>query len=90
MASGVPVVASDVAGIPSLVRDGESGFLVPVGNVEMLEARLRRLLSDRDLRKRMGARGYEIAHSEFNETLYVEKFARMVADAIQGSERASP
>jgi glycosyltransferase involved in cell wall biosynthesis len=87
MAAGVPVVASDVSGIPTLVRDGESGFLVPVENVEMLEARLRQLLSDRGLRKRMGARGYEIAHSEFNETLYVEKFARMVADAVQGSER---
>jgi glycosyltransferase involved in cell wall biosynthesis len=84
MASGLPVVASDVGGIPTLVRDGENGFLVPVGDIPALEARLRQLLSDKGLRERMGARSYEIAHSEFSEKAYVDQFTRMVTEVVNG------
>jgi glycosyltransferase involved in cell wall biosynthesis len=61
MASGLPVVATDIAGIPEQVEDGESGYLVPVGDPNALADRLSRLLSERDRRERMGARGQERA-----------------------------
>lgn len=54
MAAGVPVIGSNVGGIPSLVRDGENGFLFLNGDVDALERRLRQLLSDPDLREKMG------------------------------------
>ena len=82
MAAGIPVVGSDVGGIPYLVRDGETGFVVPVGDGAALEARLRQLLSDAESRKRMGARGYELAHREFSEKAYVEQFRRMVVETV--------
>ena len=85
MAAGVPVVASDVDGIPSLVRDGENGFLVPVNDVDALSGRLRQLLSDSTLREKMGATGYEMAHTEFSESSYVEQFAKMVHATIDGN-----
>ena len=54
MASGVPVVAFDVAGVRELVRHEEDGLLVPVGDVEGLAQALGRVWSDATLRDRMG------------------------------------
>jgi glycosyltransferase involved in cell wall biosynthesis len=58
MASGVPVVASDVGSLREIVTDGETGFLFPPGDGRALAERIRALLSDEALRKRMslGAR----------------------------------
>jgi glycosyltransferase involved in cell wall biosynthesis len=54
MAAGVPVVASATGGLPELVEDERTGFLVPVGDVEALAGRLATLLEDELLRTRMG------------------------------------
>ena len=57
MAHGRPVVACSVGGLLDMVVDGETGILVPPGDVSALRAALERLLADGDLRKRMGAAG---------------------------------
>src|SRR5918912_59845 len=54
MAHGRPVVASAVGGIPELVEDGVTGFLVEPGDIAGLRAALERLLADPVLRRRMG------------------------------------
>jgi len=81
MAAGLPLLASRVGGIPVLVRDGENGFLVLPGDVETLRIRLRQLLEDGQLRRRMGESGYARAHGELSEERYVCEFARMVEAA---------
>jgi glycosyltransferase involved in cell wall biosynthesis len=53
MVAGVPVVVTDVAGTGELIRDGESGFLVPPLDEEALADRVLRLLRDEKLRKQM-------------------------------------
>jgi L-malate glycosyltransferase len=53
MGSGLPVVGSDTGGIPELIEEGESGFLVPVGDPSNLADRLNRLLTDERLRQTM-------------------------------------
>ena len=83
MAAGVPVIGANVGGIPSLVRDGENGFLFPSGDVTALEARLRQLLSNPALCESMGARGYEMAHGEFSEEVYVDRFVTMIETAVR-------
>ena len=55
MAAGLPVVASDVGGIPEVVRDGETGLLVPPGDVDALARALDRLVADPELRRRLAA-----------------------------------
>jgi glycosyltransferase involved in cell wall biosynthesis len=61
MASGVPVVGADAGGIPFVIDDGRTGFLVAPGDVDALTDRLRRLLVDPELRRRMGAAAREDA-----------------------------
>jgi glycosyltransferase involved in cell wall biosynthesis len=55
MASGTPVIASRVGGLPEVVEDGETGFLVAPGDVAALRQRIETLLDDRALASRMGA-----------------------------------
>lgn len=57
MAAGKPVIASDCGGAPEVVREGETGYLVPYGDVSALAARLGELLGDERLRRRMGEAG---------------------------------
>ncbi|OPL19903.1 MAG: hypothetical protein AVO35_00105 [Candidatus Aegiribacteria sp. MLS_C] len=61
MWQGLPVVATDVAGIPELVADGDNGILVPPGEPGMLAEALRKLIFDPGLRASMGTRSREIA-----------------------------
>lgn len=66
MAAGRPVVTTPIAGVPELVEDGVSGRLVPPGDVETLSGALREVLSDAELRARMGAAGREKVCAEFD------------------------
>lgn len=61
MASGLPVVATDIAGIPEQVADSESGYLVPPGDVDALTNRLAMLVNDPEIRSQFGAVGRERA-----------------------------
>jgi D-inositol-3-phosphate glycosyltransferase len=67
MACGVPVVASETGGLAFLIKDGETGFHVPAGDVGALQSRLRTIMEDDILRQRLGrqaasyAQGYDWA-----------------------------
>jgi starch synthase len=65
MASGTPVVASRVGGVPEVVTDGVTGFLVDPGDVAMLHDRLATLLADRGLARRMGEAGRDAVVERF-------------------------
>ena len=66
MAHGRPVVASAVGGLRDLVVDGETGLLVPPGDVAALRAALERLLADAELRRRLGAAARARAAEHFS------------------------
>lgn len=78
MACGTPVVASDVGGLSFLVRDGETGFLVPENDPRALADCLGRLLRDPELRARLGKRGIQVAR---------EYAWPRIADQIEASYR---
>jgi len=61
-----PLVAAAVGGIPEIVLDGETGLLVPPGEPQALAAAVIRLLSDPDLRARLGRRGRELVQQRFS------------------------
>jgi glycosyltransferase involved in cell wall biosynthesis len=66
MAHAKPVVATRVGGIPELIVDGESGFLVDRGDTAAMSERILTLLADRDLRVRLGQTGREIVSEKFD------------------------
>lgn len=66
MSAGVPVVATPVGGIPEIVVDGASGYLVGAGDKRSLERVLRRLLTERALAARLGAAARESARLRFS------------------------
>jgi glycosyltransferase involved in cell wall biosynthesis len=61
MASGRPVIATDVAAVATAVRDGDTGLLVPPDDPDRLAAALDRLAADGGLRRRLGRNGREAA-----------------------------
>ena len=80
MACGKPVVATAVGGIPEVVVDGETGFLVPPRDHAAMAAAIVRLLGDRALRERMGAAGLARVRERFSVD-------RMVKDTLRVYER---
>ena len=65
MACELPVIGTEIYGIPELVEDGVSGFLVPPGDADSLAQVLRELLADPGMRKRFGKMGREKILKEF-------------------------
>jgi glycosyltransferase involved in cell wall biosynthesis len=81
MAAGRPVVASAVGGLRDLVVDGETGLLVPPGDVAALRAALERLLADTGLRERLGRAARERVLAEFTWKRYAEDIRRAYDEA---------
>jgi glycosyltransferase involved in cell wall biosynthesis len=83
LASGCPVVATRVGGLPDVVTDGEDGFLVEPGDVEGLSARLARLAGDQGLRARMGAAGRERMRGRYAVDRLIDDIDRLYRDLLE-------
>ena len=75
MAAGKPIVATTAGGMPEVVKDGETGILVPPRNDQALADAIVRLLTDGALRTRMGDAGRSLAYARFSAE-------RMVSDTL--------
>jgi glycosyltransferase involved in cell wall biosynthesis len=80
MACGRPVVATTAGGIPEVVREGVTGFLVPPRDHQAMADAIVKLLKDAELRRRMGEAGLARANAKFSAE-------RMVADTLRIYER---
>lgn len=69
MAHGIPIVASDVGGIPDLVTHGKNGFLVPPKNPEELAKHIQILIEEEEKRRKMGEAGEKIAQRYSHERM---------------------
>ena len=77
-ACGVPVIASNDGGIPETIRDGESGVLVPPGDVPAWTDAILKLANDASLRARMGAAGRAQACERFAAPRIADAFGRLL------------
>jgi glycosyltransferase involved in cell wall biosynthesis len=83
MTAGLPVVASAVGGLPELVIDGETGWLVPPGDPGALAERLRALLLNPELRRALGASGRNRARQHFSMEQMVAAITRIYDRVLQ-------
>jgi L-malate glycosyltransferase len=83
MATGLPVLGTDVNGIRELVTDGETGVLVPPGRPDLLAEALSRLLADPELRVQLGERGRQRAETEFSFDRMIDAKARLYRSVSQ-------
>jgi glycosyltransferase involved in cell wall biosynthesis len=80
LASGVPVVASAVGGIPESVRPGETGLLVPPGDSTALTEAIVGILEDDTGRRRMGANGRRLVETQFSWQRAADSTRTLYAD----------
>jgi glycosyltransferase involved in cell wall biosynthesis len=77
MAAGVPVVGSDAGGLPEVVKHAETGFLLPVGDVEGMATRTIEILKDDEHRRGLGQAARARAASLFNADRIVTQYERL-------------
>jgi len=88
MACGTPVVASRVGGIPEVVVDGETGWLVPPGDPTALAEALRVALADPARARRMGEAGRRRVEAHFSWDRIAERTLAVYRDAIAAKAAA--
>jgi glycosyltransferase involved in cell wall biosynthesis len=81
MAQGLPIVATRVGGVPDAVVDGETGVLVPSGDVKRLREAIRTLLADEDRRRALGRAARARAEDRFSAKCMVDRTLRAYAEA---------
>ncbi len=72
-----PVAAFDIGGVPEIVKDGETGFLAQPFDPDSLAGAIGRLLADRALRDRLGARAREVAKREWGAALCANRHVEL-------------
>jgi len=82
MGHGLPIVASDVGGVHEAVIDGETGFLIPRGDIDILVGRLRALYQNAELRTRMGINGRKRFADYFTVDIMVRKILGVYEEVI--------
>lgn len=84
MAAGKPIVASNIAGFPDVIGEGESGLLVPEKDSDAIADAVVRLARDAELRTRLGAHGRAQVHADLNwenvARRFVGVYERVAAD----------
>ena len=82
MANAVPVVVSNVGGLPEVVTDGIDGFLVEPRNVEAMAHRAIEILSDEQRRREMGRRARETARSRFSSSAIIPQYEELYSRVL--------
>lgn len=81
MACGLPVVGTQVGGIPELIEEGVTGYLVSPGDPHALADRIVHLLTHPEEARRMGARGRDLVARAFSTERYVQGYAEIFQKA---------
>lgn len=76
---GLPVVSFDSGGLREAIQNGQTGFLVPAGDIDAMVAKSDQLLSDCVLRKKMSRKGFEFISERFSPEKYLNSFDRLMS-----------
>ena len=84
MASGKPVIGSDISGISDVVTHGQNGLLVPPRNPEALANAVLTLLNDESLRRRLGRNARQLMVEKYSWNIITSKIEKVYYEAIGG------
>lgn len=76
-ASGVAVVSTNVGGVEDIIKDGETGFIVPKKNKELFSERLDELIHNTALRLKMGENGWKNVKNTYDYTILVKNMEHL-------------
>lgn len=82
MAVGIPVISTNISGIPELVKDRETGLLINQRNEKALADAIRLLMENGDLRKKLAMGGKEMVIKEFNIERIAKEIIQMFSKSI--------
>lgn len=83
MASGVPIIASAVGGIPELLKDGETALLVEPGNIEQLTDAMLRLIRSRELREHLARQALQRCRNFFTPSRFISETEQLYYRLLQ-------
>ncbi len=83
MALQKPVIATDVLGTQELVLNGETGYLIPLGDTDRIAEKIKLLIGNKELSAKMGAAGLERVKNEFNDKKIVESLHGFYLKAME-------
>lgn len=86
---GLPVVATDVGGVPELIRQEDTGLLVPTEDADAMAAALDRVFTDPGWAKTLGERGRAHVHAHFSLDAMLDTTERLCDDLLQRPERTT-
>jgi len=89
MAAGVPVISTSRCGMPYMIEDGQSGYLVEPDDVDGLAEKLTGLLAHDSLRRRMGARAGQVARARFHPDVVASKTFDVYREMTKSVGRAA-
>ena len=89
-ACGRAVVASDVGGLPEVIRDGETGLMVPSNDPEKLADAIIRLASDRSRLEAMGRTGYRFVGDNYSQDKTLDMMAELYEQIIHEKNHRTP
>ncbi|MEN6292870.1 MAG: glycosyltransferase, partial [Methanobacterium sp.] len=84
LSCGVPVIASNVGGIPEQIIDGKTGFLVPVGNADNMAEKLLVLLQNEEIRQDMGRFAANDALERFSLNKMITEYLTLYQAILNG------
>ncbi|WP_165078423.1 MULTISPECIES: glycosyltransferase family 4 protein [unclassified Desulfovibrio] len=90
LSMGLPVVATDVCGIAEVIRDGETGLLVPERDPAALACAVRRLLADRDRARAMALAGRDLVEAMFDRARNIAALRNLYAEASAPATEGAP
>lgn len=89
-ATGRPIVTTDVPGCRDVVKNNKNGFVVSVGNANLLAESIEKLILDRNMRERFGKHGRARAESEFSDHAIVKKTFDVYKEVLKTTTTSNP
>jgi glycosyltransferase involved in cell wall biosynthesis len=90
LSRGIPVIASNIGGLPEVVHHGESGLLVTPGDAASLAEAMQWMNDDHDYARKLGRHGHEVVHRLFTPDAFYRQITGLWAEALTPAVAVEP